>query len=103
MRVVAKESFLREISGCAICSFWGHGNTLAAAGAFAGFDLTPRVVRPVLTLSARGLPTLDGAEFDTCWILTPVYAENFRPAIGEEIGADAITEWKIVKMKWRMG
>ena len=100
--MIDRNDFLSQINGCKICSFWGHANTLKVAGEFAGVDLAPRVTRPVMKLSECGLPMLDGIEFNTCWILSPLYARNFRPAIGEEVDEKMITDWRIVKMEWRV-
>lgn len=101
MRVKDLPEFKAELVGCKIHSFWGHVNTLNAVNAFAGMDLTPHAERPVLFLSEKGLPMLDGFEFDTCWVLSPVYKRNFRAGIGEEVSDDMIETWNIKKMEWK--
>ncbi|MGI6355059.1 MAG: hypothetical protein GX937_01600 [Lentisphaerae bacterium] len=89
--------------GREIASFWGHANTLAAASAFAGVDLTPRCERPALVLSAEGYPCFDGEEFQECWVLSPDYKVNFRPAVGVEVPADKICGWQILHLSWNFG
>jgi hypothetical protein len=86
--------------GRRIVSFWGHANTLAAASVFAGVDLTPRCERPALDLSAEGYPCFAGEEFRDCWVLSPDYKVNFRPAAGEEVPADKICGWQILRLIW---
>lgn len=86
--------------GAEIHSFWGHENTLAAAEAFCGLDLKPETARPALALRESGLPSLGGQAFRTCWILSPDYAEPFRPAVGEEVAPESIRGWQILKLTW---
>lgn len=83
-----------------VFSFWGHQNTQTLAGQFLGLDLTPRQERPVLNLSEKQLPMLFGEEFWECWIVSPNYVENFRAKIGEEIPAEKIKNWTILKITW---
>jgi len=89
--------------GRRIVSFWGHANTLAAASEFAGVDLTPRSDRPALNLSAQGYPCFDGEEYRECWVLSPDYEVNFRPRPGEEVPADKICAWQILRLIWGAG
>lgn len=83
-----------------IYSFWGHANTLRLAGEFLGVDLTPREERPAIALSPENFPVLYGEEFRECWIVSPNYVKNFRAKIGEEITADKIRDWSILKIVW---
>lgn len=92
-----KELF-NEMKNSEIVSFWGHRNTLEAVKATLGIDLTPPCERPALTLSLANKPVLDGVEFSECWILSPDYRKNFRPAIGEEVSADDICNWQCLKI-----
>lgn len=81
-----------------IVSYWGHRNTLAAANALLGYDLTPRSDRPVVRLTADFLPELEGIKFKECWIVSPNYSSDFRPAIGEEIPPEKIASWQCLKI-----
>ena len=93
---------LREVlAGAEVASFWGHANTRAAAEGVLGVPLAPRTERPAVTLSAEGLPVLDGETFDTCWLLSPDYPEGFRPAIGVEVGPEQIAGWHVLKLTWQ--
>ncbi len=92
---------LKETMGKRVIhSFWGHANTLAAATAFAGVDLTPATERPALALTPDGLPTLDGVVFRECWVLSPDYAPGFRPRVGEEVPEDVIEGWQVLRLNW---
>ncbi len=91
------EAFPRDAE---IVSFWGHADTLPHANAFLGVDLSPVSHRPALDLSENLLPTLNGEEFRECWVVSPDYVENFRAAIGEEIPAEKIRSWTILKITW---
>ena len=103
IRPSSQLEFQAACVGRRIVSFWGHSNTLAVASVFAGFDLTPACVRPVLSLSAEGFPCFAGEEFRECWVLSPDYKVNFRPAAGEEVPADKIGSWKILRLVWDIG
>ncbi|HSI85914.1 MAG: hypothetical protein ACAI35_03955 [Candidatus Methylacidiphilales bacterium] len=81
-------------------SFWGHTNTLEAAGAMAGVDLSPKTARPAISLNEEGLPTLDGMIFRECWLLSPYYVPGFRPSPGEEVTAKNILGWQVLRMEW---
>lgn len=91
----------KALAGADVASFWGHANTRAAAEAVLGVSLAPRSERPAITLSPEGLPTLDGATFNTCWLLSPDYPEGFRPAIGVEVGPEQIAGWHVLKLTWQ--
>ena len=91
------EAFPRDAR---IVSYWGHANTLAAANAFLGVDLTPETERPALSLSPELLPSLNGESFDECWVLSPDYAEGFRPAVGSEVSPDKIKGWTMLRIVW---
>ncbi len=85
-----------------VASFWGHANTLEAANALLGVDVRPATERPALRLAADGRPMLDGRVFDECWVLSPDYVTGFRPAPGEEVPADKIVGWQVLRMEWTM-
>lgn len=95
------EELRSALNGAEVMSFWGHGNTRAAAESLLGVSLAPRTERPALSLSADGRPMLDGHTFDTCWIVSPDYPGGFRPAIGVEVSADLIKGWHILKLTWQ--
>lgn len=82
-------------------SAWGHSNTLAAASAIAGVDLTPATARPAISLSADGLPAMDGHQFEECWLLSPEYTPGFRPQIGEEVSPENIKNWQVLQLIWK--
>lgn len=88
------DALRRLLPGNEVVSFWGHRNTLAAAGRCLGVDLAPEVERPVLSLTAEKLPMYGGWVFDECWVLSPDYRVGFRPAIGEEVPAEQILGWQ---------
>lgn len=85
-----------------LLSFWGHANTLAAANAVLGHDLTPASERPALTLTPAGLPTLAGHTFRECWILSPNYAPGFRPNIATEVTPAQISGWQLLRLRWQI-
>ncbi len=92
---------LREaLNGGTVVSFWGHGNTLRVAEKFTGCGLAPSSERPVLTLSAENLPTFGNQTFSEVWIVSPDYIGNFRPGIGDEVPAEKISGWQILKLTW---
>ena len=88
----------KKLAEAKIVSFWGHSNTLAAANDLLGYDLTPKSDRPAVHLSAAFLPELEGTEFKECWILSPNYSSDFRPAIGEEVPPEKIASWQCLKI-----
>lgn len=90
----------KKLENAQIVSFWGHRNTLNVINQLLGKDLTPETERPVLTLSPDNNPVLDGAEFSECWILSPDYRKNFRPAIGEEVTVNDIIFWQCLKISF---
>ena len=90
----------KKLENAQIVSFWGHCNTLNVINQLLGKDLTPATERPVLTLSSDNNPVLDGAEFSECWILSPDYRKNFRPAIGEEVTVNDIISWQCLKISF---
>jgi len=81
-------------------SFWGHANTVQVANALLGVDVTPRTERPALTLTADGLPVLDGEVFSECYVLSPDYRPGFRPALGAEVHPDDIVGWQVLRIEW---
>jgi hypothetical protein len=83
-------------------STWGHANTVLLASSLAGVNLRPKTERPALTLNESQFPQLDGQSFAECWLLTPDYVEpGFRPKIGEEVSADKIRDWQILRLSWQ--
>ena len=92
------EELRRLLAEREIVSFWGHRNTLEAVKQCLGYDLTPRVDRPALTLSAAGLPVYEGEVFGDCWVLSPDYREGFRPAIGVEVTPGEILDWQCLHL-----
>ena len=92
------ETLLKAIDGAEITSFWGHRNTLSAVNQILKRDLTPNSERPVLKLSSNDKLMLDDEEFTECWILSPDYRANFRPAIGEEVPPEKIKSWQCLKI-----
>lgn len=97
---VSMETLQEAVKGKEIVSFWGHANTLTAASAVSGIDLTPAVERPVLSLSPDRLPMLDNREFKECWIVSPDYRDNFRPAVNAEVPESMIAGWQVLKLTW---
>jgi hypothetical protein len=81
-------------------SFWGHANTLAAAGDWPGVDVTPESERPALTVDASGLPMLGGRSYGAVWLLSPEYPEGSRPRIGEEVLPAQISGWRVLRMEF---
>ena len=75
-------------------SFWGHANTLAAAKEQLGVDVAPKTERPAIQLGEDNFPILDGELFRKVLVLSPSYANGFRPAIGEEVSSDKIVGWQ---------
>lgn len=97
---VSIQTFRNASAGKRIVSFWGHSNTLPAARIFSGVDIAPDSCRPVICLLDGGLPSLGGEPFTECWILSPDYRRSFRPKIGEEVAAEEIVAWQILKITW---
>ncbi len=94
------EKLKAELQTRPVISFWGHDNTLGVAGALLDANLAPTTKRPSISLSPRMRPILNNAEFDECWVLSPDYAPGFRPKIGEEVTAEKIKGWQVLKMTW---
>ena len=83
--VVPLEELRRAAAGRRIVSFWGHANTLRAASAAVGFDLSPAEERPVLTLSPEAFPSLGGD----------------RPSVGDELKPEEICSWQCLHLVWQ--
>ena len=83
-----------------IHSFWGHENTRTVAEMVLGVSVKPKVERPAIALTAAGLPTLNGETFTEGYILSPNYKKNVRPKIGEEVAAEQIASWHLLKISW---
>lgn len=79
-------------------SAWGHDNTVAIASTIACADLRPVTARPALNLDANLLPSLDGQSFEQVWLLSPDYTPGFRPQIGQEVAAEAISGWQLLRL-----
>jgi hypothetical protein len=89
------------LAGRKIRSFWGHDGTLPSASRFVGTDLTPAIPRPAVTCdSATQLPSLGGMAFHECWVVSPEYAGGCRPAVGEEMSAEKIAGWRVLRLTW---
>jgi len=76
------------------------GKLSAPAQQAMGISFVPATERPVLVLDAAGYPLLDGISFRDCWIVTPVYADAFRPRIREEVPLEMIRDWQVLRMRW---
>jgi hypothetical protein len=94
------EELKQQLSHRPFVSFWGHENTLRAAGSMLGHNITPLVKRPVLQLNEAFFPVLGSQVFRECWILSPDYITGFRPAIGEEVAVEKITNWQVLRLSW---
>ncbi|MBN1864690.1 MAG: hypothetical protein JW808_07305 [Victivallales bacterium] len=92
--------FRKKLKSVGVLSFWGHENTIGNASDFIGADLTPPQDRPVIGLDDEGYPFYHGKEFRQCYILSADYVANFRPAVGEEVSADKIKGWTVLKIEW---
>ncbi len=90
----------RALGKARVVSFWGHASTVRAASALAEVDLTPTHERPALSLSPENLPSLAGEIFQECWVLSPNYVPGYRPAIGEEVPAEKITGWQVLRISF---
>lgn len=94
------EDLRSAAKGRRIVSFWGHENTRKAAESITGFSLASKSARPSVSLSRNKLPMLDGEEFNECWVLSPDYAQFYRPAIGQEVAPESIIGWQVLKIAW---
>ena len=83
-----------------VVSYWGHENSRKAAEGVLGVSLATKVMRPAIELSPEGYPMLYGEEYSECYVLSPEYKSNFRPAIGVEVPADAIAAWHALHVRW---
>ncbi|MBN2686191.1 MAG: hypothetical protein JXR40_12995 [Pontiellaceae bacterium] len=97
---VAVDELRAAARGRVVVSFWGHANTLVDAEKFTGLPLAPREERPVIHLHESGLPSCVGRTFCECWILSPDYTRNLRPAVGEEVPVEHIGGWTVLKITW---
>lgn len=75
-------------------SYWGHANTIVAANALLGVDVTPETDRPAITLNEEGFPTLNGKVADKVVVLSPNYAPGYRPQEGEITPPEKIIGWQ---------
>ena len=92
------DDFKSKAKDAEIISYWGHCNTLTAVNDVLGYDLTPLENRPVLSLSPDKRVQYKDMEFSECWILSPDYCADFRPAIGEEVPPEKIKSWQCLKI-----
>ena len=97
---IAVETLREALSARGVSSFWGHENTRAVAESILAVNLRPVRPRPVLSLDGDSLPVLDGMSYSEAYVLSPDYVENFRPAVGEEVAADAIRSWHALRLRW---
>lgn len=95
------DALRRTLAARPVRSFWGHANTLQAANALLGVDVTPRSSRPALTLTADGLPSFDGEVFRECFVLSPDYRHGYRPAMGAEVRVEDIAGWRLLRVAWQ--
>lgn len=93
---ISKEYFLTLAEGATLHSFWGHSNTIQAAKAFMGIDVTPIIERPAIVLNADNLPTLFGVLLDGVFVISPTYAKGYRPAEGKVASPEEIVDWQIL-------
>lgn len=96
-----RSALLSALQNRTLFSFWGHDNTLLAASRYLGCDLTPPQRRPVISLDASALPCFWGRSFHECWLLSPNYVANFRPAPGQEVPESAIASWQVLHLSWQ--
>ncbi len=82
-------------------SAWGHENTVKLASIIACADLRPATPRPALSLDPAQLPSLDGQSFEEVWLLSPDYAPGFRPQIGQEVSAENILDWQVLRLSFK--
>lgn len=90
----------QAVAGKRVVSFWGHESTRAQAESVAGVPLAPDTERPAIQLQESGLPSLAGQTFCECWVLSPDYRNDFRPATGTEVPAELIAGWQILRITW---
>lgn len=89
-----------EVARKEVFSFWGHLGTAEAARNTLGIDVLPATSRPALELTPEGLPSLHAKVFAECWILSPELPKGFRPGIGQEVPAEQILGWQVLKLEW---
>ena len=101
VRTLSLDDLRAALAGAEIVSFWGHENTRAAAeSVLGGVSLRPETERPALALTPDGLPSLDGREFRSCFVLAPDYRPGYRPAIGTEPTPSDILGWHALRVDW---
>lgn len=81
-------------------SFWGHTNTIQAANEQLGVDVRPKTERPAVILDKEGFPSLNGIIATKVLVLSPNYANGFRPQIGEEVPLEKLTGWQCLLWEW---
>ena len=100
IRPMGLETLRGALATRPVRSFWGHPNTVHVANALLGIDVTPHTERPALTLTADGLPVLEGEVFSECYVLSPDYRPGFRPALCAEVYPGDITGWQVLRIEW---
>ncbi len=83
-------------SGAILHSYWGHSNTIEAANAFLGINVTPPRERRAIVLNSNKYPTLDGVLLDGIIVVSPTYVDGYRPAEGEISSPDKILDWQLL-------
>ena len=79
-------------------SAWGHANTIKIVSEVLGADITPREPRPAVVLDDNHFPTLYGQTFTTVILISPNFIPGFRPAIGQEVDAEAVLSWQALRL-----
>ena len=100
VREIPVDELSAEAAAGEVCSFWGHENTRVAAERVLGVGLKTMTARPAIALDAQGLPSLDGTSFARCFVLSPEYRAGWRPAVGQEVGVDAVLSWHALELRW---
>ena len=91
---------IRRRPAQSVHSYWGHENTLQAAGDLLGVSVVPRTPRPSLHLDQSGFPSLDGQSFSEVWVLTARFPTGFRPAANQELALGDIESWHVVHIQF---
>jgi hypothetical protein len=81
-------------------SAWGHENTIRLVSRVLGVDIEPKEPRPAVILDEDKFPTLYGVKHTQVILISPDFKPGFRPAIGEEVGAEAILGWSALLLNF---
>ena len=90
----------RIIQGKNLQSFWGHANTIAAANAVLGFDVTPPTARRAVVLDNENYPTLDNVRLSAIIVCSPSYRPGYRPAEGAVSAETDIVGWQVLLVEF---